>query len=86
MSNNKATILLTFARSNDGKLTTKQANTLLARFYYCNAEHYVSEVLKRLVDSRALIRVSRGNYEVNPNYRPGRKGVHPVNIQQPTLF
>ena len=71
MSTNKRNILLDYARKHDGKITTEEANNLLAHFYYHNHQHYVSEILGRLVRSGELIREKRGHYklksDINPN-------------------
>lgn len=45
-----------------GEITTKEANDLLKRHYYCNHEHYVAEILSRLVKRNALARKERGVY------------------------
>lgn len=63
-------VLINHARANGDKITTKEANDLLAGCYYCNHEHYVSEILFRLVKSGLFTRLKKGHYEINQNYRP----------------
>lgn len=76
----KQSIILDFVRRN-GNITTKKANELLAKYYYHNSQHYVSEILTRLVKSNKLIRVSIGYYELG-------KGIRTEYIidNQPSLF
>ena len=72
MSKNKKNILLGYARQHDGKITTEEANNLLAHFYYCNHQHYVSEILGRMVRSGELIREKRGHYKLKSNIKPNQ--------------
>ncbi len=46
----------------EGQITTAEANDLLKRFYYHNHQHYVSEILTRLVKSGVFQRVKNGLY------------------------
>lgn len=76
MSKSKKNILLDHARQHDGKITTEEANNLLAHFYYHNHQHYVSEILSRLVKSGELIREKRGHYKLKSD----------ITLNQLTLF
>lgn len=71
------TIILNWALAHDGKITTKDANDLLARGYYCNGEHYVSMLLGRMVKNGRLIRDKRGHYKLGRGLKPAD------NIQNP---
>ena len=71
MSKNKKNILLGYARQHDG-ITTEEANNLLAHFYYHNHQHYVSEILGRMVRSGELIREKRGHYKLKSNIKPNQ--------------
>jgi predicted transcriptional regulator of viral defense system len=72
MPTDNFTVILQFASQNEGKITTAQANELLADRYYCNGAHYVSESLTRMVRNGTLNRVSRGHYEINPGFKKRR--------------
>jgi len=52
---------------------------MLAAFYYNNHEHYVSEVLTKMVRAGKLIRVSLGVYELGVKHTP-------VDVKQNSLF
>ena len=71
MSKNKKNILLGYAHQH-GKITTEEANNLLAHFYYHNHQHYVSEILGRMVRSGELIREKRGHYKLKSNIKPNQ--------------
>ena len=61
----KRKILLDHANANGGQITTQEANNLLKHRYYHNHEHYVSDILSRLVKSGVLIREKKGHYVIN---------------------
>jgi len=61
MKTDRRQILINFCKENKS-ITTTQANDLLKGCYYMNHEHYVSEILGRLVKSRIFIREKRGVY------------------------
>ncbi len=61
MKTDKRQILINYCKANKS-ITTSLANDLLKGHYYMNHEHYVSEILGRLVKSRVFIRESRGVY------------------------
>lgn len=65
----------------DGFITTKLANEMLAGYYYHNHEKYVSELLTRLVKSGKLVRVKVGVYELGT-----RKVSMDVEANQSELF
>lgn len=69
---NKQNILLDHARQHDGKITTEEANDLLAHFYYHNHAHYISEILSRLVRSGKLVREKRGHYKLKSDINPSQ--------------
>lgn len=71
----KQQILLTYAREHDGKITKSEANDLLRRYYYHNHDHYVSEILSRMIKSGLLIRESKGHYNI-----PTEKKVEQVEL------
>lgn len=54
-------LILKYCQVNNG-ISTKDANDLCKHFYYCNHEHYVSEILSRLVGCGKLERISKGKY------------------------
>jgi len=65
--------------SEHGSISTKIANQMLAAFYYNNHEHYVSEILTKMVRAGKLIRVSLGVYELGVKHTP-------VDVKQNSLF
>lgn len=65
----------------DGQITTKLACQMLAGYYYSNHEHYVSELLTRMVKSGKLVRVKVGVYELGT-----RRVSSDVEVNQSELF
>lgn len=59
--------IICFARSNDNKITKKQACELIP-FYYNTAKH-VGDILSRMVKNKMLIRVKNGSFELNLGQR-----------------
>ena len=53
------------AHANNSLITTKDANRLLRGWYYHNHEHYVSMILKRMVNNGTLKHLKRGLYMLN---------------------
>ncbi len=47
----------------NGRIKTSEANDLLKQHYYCNHEHYVAEILSRMVKDGTIQRKERGVYE-----------------------
>ena len=77
MADRKQQSIIDFALANENKITTKQANDLLKRYYYWNHEHYVSLILSRMVKNGKLIREKIGHYKLRDK---------PMNDKQLTLF
>ena len=48
----------------DGQITSKIANEMLAGYYYHNGEKYVGEILGRMVTSGKLKRIKPGLFEL----------------------
>jgi predicted transcriptional regulator of viral defense system len=82
----KRQIVINHAQANGGKITSAEAQSLLKHHYYCNHKKYVSEIISRLVNCGFFIRVKKGHYEINPDYRPHRSKVQLDNKQQQNLF
>ncbi|CDS93422.1 hypothetical protein BN1088_1431498 [Sphingobacterium sp. PM2-P1-29] len=59
--------IIQFARSNDNKITKKQACELIP-FYHNTAKH-VGDILSRMVKNKMLIRVKNGSFELNLGQR-----------------
>lgn len=76
--------IINFAQSNDGKISKKQANDLIANSYYHNGEKYVGEILSRLVKRQVLRREKIGHY-IFTGVLHGIK-VEPVSENQINLF
>lgn len=77
MPDRKQKIIIDFAVANESKITTKQANDLLKKYYFHNHEHYVSLILGRMVKNGKLIREKIGHYKLRSI---------PMNVNQTTLF
>lgn len=75
----KRQLLINHCRDN-GSITTAQANDLLKNFYYCNHEHYVSEILSRLVKSGIFIRESRGVYKIGSTPKSTEVAKNQINL------
>lgn len=61
--------ILEFMKSQDG---TAKFSEICDRFhneYYANASHYLSEILKRMVQNGLLVRPKRGWYEIKREIR-----------------
>jgi len=83
MSNKRQQAIIIECKLNGGTITTAECNDLLKGEYYCNHEHYVSEILSRMVKSNILIRTSRGAYKL----ASGVKGEKEIEIpNQLNLF
>jgi len=80
MNTDKQQILIDFCLKN-GRITKQEADGLLNRYYYHNGSKYVSEILKRLVDSGKFIRPKTGLYVIGN----GKKKTDPL-PDMPTLF
>lgn len=63
MTSDKQQILIDFCLKN-GRITTREANSLLVRFYYHNGPKYVSEILTRLVAAGKFVRLKKGLYAI----------------------
>lgn len=48
----------------NGSITSKRANEMLAGYYYRNGEKYVGEILSRMVKSGKLVRIKPGLFEL----------------------
>lgn len=65
-----------------GRVTTKDFNELLEKYYYHNHAHYISEILTNMVKKRYIKRVSKGVYELGSfsNSIPGIKDENQTNL------
>lgn len=61
MKTDRRQILINHCKQ-EGQITTQTCNDLLKKYYYCNHQHYVSEILTRLVKSGIFTRVKNGLY------------------------
>lgn len=66
----KQQAIIDYIRTN-GSITTKVANEMLKDFYYHNHEHYVSEILSRMVKAGKIYREKIGVYKL---------GKHPSDV------
>lgn len=57
--------VINYARNNGNEITKKEAVQLLAHYYYTNADHYVGEILSRLVKTNHLRRLSPGKFKLS---------------------
>lgn len=85
MSKERMGILIRYARDHDRKISTAKANELLRHSYYHNHQHYVQEILYRLVKSGIFLREKRGHFIINP-YPPSGAGVPEDLKNHPKLF
>lgn len=53
--------------------------------YYCNYQKYIGEICSRLVEDGRIIRVKKGIFKFNEDYKPKVKAEH-NNQQQGSLF
>ena len=63
--NSNPQLLRQYAFAQGGEFTTAQANELLSCYYYHNGEHYVAEMLTRMVRNGQITRIKRGHYRLN---------------------
>lgn len=75
--------ILNHALANDNRITKKEAVSLIDRWYYCNADKHVGDVLSRMVNSGLLTRESPGKFLVGKG-KANRK--LPQLPTQPSLF
>ena len=61
MKVDKRQILINHCKQH-GQIKTSEANELLKRFYYHNHQHYVAEILSRMVKAGTFQRVKNGLY------------------------
>lgn len=62
---NKQQEIIDFAKNNGDTISTSQAIKLLEKYYYSNADKYIGEILKRMVNNAKLIKTHRGIYKIN---------------------
>ena len=77
------------AKAQGGSFTKANADWWLDTMYYCNAGHYSSQILKRMVEDGCIQRIRKGHYTViRENFRkPSKKQVGVVDDPaQTTLF
>lgn len=77
MSREKWTTIIRKAQAQVGDFTKADVDSWLDAMYYCNAGHYASEILKRMVEDGCIQRVKKGHYKVvRASFRkPGKKQV-----------
>ena len=71
--------VLAYCRAHDGKITKKEAMTIIDT-HYCNGEKHVGEVLSRMVKAGLLTREKPGHFTIGK----GRQVPEPEN--QTKLF
>ena len=80
-------MIVDYIREGRQEITKQEATAILGRFYYCNEEKHVGELLSRMIKSGILERVKRGTYKLKKypsGITPGDK--YQVSKNQISLF
>lgn len=80
-SNEKAGVLIKYAREHNNKISKKEAIELIGHSYYYNEAFHTGNILSRLVKSGILKRLKPGQFELQTTVPKGGSVTNDINQQ-----